>query len=115
MTRANSASQYHLITNASKREVSEALFQLKDASIEIEATSKLLSNERIIMFLSFRLEDAETRYSNSERECLAIVKCLAEVKWLVIENLHSIMIYSNHDALKFIFATENTEQARISS
>ncbi len=113
MAGADPAAQYHLATDASKRGVGGVLFQLKGVSIGTEATPKLLSNERIVMFLSFRLEDAETRYSNSERECLAVVKCLAEVKWLVIGNDHPVLIYSDHEALKSIFATGNTDQARI--
>jgi len=113
MAGADPAAQYHLATDASKRGVGGVLFQLKGVPTGTEATPKLLPNERIVMFLSFRLEDAETRYSNSERECLAVVKCLAEVKWLVIGNNHPVMIYSDHEALKSIFSTGNTDQARI--
>lgn len=113
MIEANSTAQYHLITDASKRDVDEVLFQLKEVLIETEATLKLLSNERIVMFLSFRLENAEIRYFNSKRECLAVIKCLAEIKWLIIENDHSVLIYSNHETLKFIFIIENTDQIRI--
>lgn len=113
MTEADSTAQYYLVIDVSKRSVEEVLFQLKEVLRGTEVTSKLLSNERIVMFLSFRLEDAETRYFNSERECLAVVKYLAEIKWLVIENDHSVLIYSNHEALKSIFATGNTDQVRI--
>ncbi len=113
MTEANSAAQYHLVIDASKRDVSEVLFQLKEVFIETEATLKLLLNERIVMFLSFRLENAEIRYFNSERKCLAVIKCLAEIKWLIIENDHSVLIYSDHEALKSIFVIENTDQIRI--
>ena len=79
------------------------------------ATPKFLPNERIIMFLSFRLQDAETRYSNSERECFAIVKSLAEIRWLVMRSKHPVMIYTDHEALKPIFATEQTEKGRIAT
>ena len=48
------------------------------------------------MFLSFRLADVETRYVNSERECLAVVRCLAEVRWLVMGNQHPVLVYSDH-------------------
>ena len=113
MIEANSTAQYHLITDASKRDVDEVLFQLKEVLIKTEAIFKLLSNERIVMFLSFRLENAEIRYFNSKRECLAVIKCLAEVKWLIIENDHSVLIYSNHETLKSIFVIENTDQVRI--
>jgi len=80
MTEANSTAQYHLVIDASKRDVSEVLFQLKEVLIETKAILKLLSNERIVMFLSFRLENAEIRYFNSKCKCLAVIKCLTEIK-----------------------------------
>ena len=49
-----------------------------------------LSNKRAIMFLSFRLPDAETRYSNSERECFAIVSVLQKSDgWWWVANTQS--------------------------
>jgi len=80
MIEVNSTAQYHLVIDANKRNVSEVLFQLKEVLIETEATLKLLSNERIVMFLSFRLENAEIRYFNLKHKCLAVIKCLAEIK-----------------------------------
>jgi hypothetical protein len=64
MIESNSTAQYHLIIDASKKDVDEVLFQLKEIFIETEAILKLLSNERIVMFLSFRLENVEIRYFN---------------------------------------------------
>jgi hypothetical protein len=80
MIEANSIAQYHLVINASKRDVDEVLFQLKEILIETEAILKLLSNERIVMFLSFRLENAEIRYFNLKHKYLAVIKCLAKIK-----------------------------------
>ena len=67
------------------------------------------------MFLSFRLQDAETRCSNSERECLAVVRCLAEVRWLIMGSRYPVIIYSDHEALESIFATGQTERGRIAT
>lgn len=78
-----------------------------------EATPKFRENERINMFLSFQLSDAETRYVNSERECLAIIRCLNEVKWLVIGSRCPVMIYSDHRALSDIFSKGDSTKARI--
>lgn len=69
--------------------------------------------ERIVMFLSFRLSDAETRYSNPERECLAVVKCLAEVRWMIIGSKFLVMIYSDHSALKTILIRGSEGNSRI--
>lgn len=115
MIEVNLAVQYHLVINVSKRNVREVLFQLKKILTETKVILKLLSNERIIMFLLFKLENAKIKYFNSKRKYLTVVKCLTEMKWLIIENNHSVMIYSNHDMLKFIFFIENTDQTRIIS
>lgn len=76
----NSTAQYHLIIDTSKRDVNEVLFQLKEVFIETKVTLKLLLNERIIMFLSFKLENAEIKYFNLKYKCLVIIKCLTKIK-----------------------------------
>ena len=53
------------------------------------------------MFLSFKLQDADSRYSYSERECYAIVKSLAEIPCIVIGSKHPIMVYTDHEVLKW--------------
>ena len=102
--------QYHLAVDASEEAVGGCLFQLQGVPAGTEASPKFLPNERVIMFLSFRLNDAETRYVNSERECLAIVRCLAEVRWLVIGSKHPVLAYSDHDALMPIMEKGQTEK-----
>jgi len=74
--------QYHLAVDASKRAIGGVLFQLEgvDAGTEAAGTGNHRMAERIILFISFRLTDVETRYSNSEREALAVICCLAEVR-----------------------------------
>ena len=115
MAGADPELQYHLVADASQRCIGGAIFQLKGVPAGTEASPKFQSNERIIMFLSFRLNDAETRYVNSERECLAIVRCLAEVRWLVIGSKYPVKIYTDHNALQPIFAKGQTEKGRISN
>ncbi len=97
---ANPAVQYHLATDASKWCLGGVLFQLIDASHGIEATNSYTKHMRIIMFMSFRLEDAETRYDTTEREALAVVRCLAEVRLLVTRSEYPTKLYTNHSALK---------------
>jgi len=74
---------------------------------------KFLPNERINIFLSFRLTDVESRYVNSEREYLAIVRCLVEVRWLVIRSKFLIIVYSNYEALKLVMNTGYIDKGRI--
>lgn len=87
------------------------MFQMEGVEAGTEATPKFRENERINMFLSFRLSDAETRYVNSERECLAIVKCLNEVKWLVIGSKFPTIIYSDNHALSDKFNKGDSTKA----
>src|SRR5205807_8973303 len=70
--------------------------------------------ERIIMFMSFKLIDAETRYSNSEHEALAVVRCLAEVRWMVMASKYPVLVYTNHEALKTLLTEpDNDAHGRI--
>lgn len=105
--------QYHLAVDASKNAIGGVLFQVKNVPAGTEAPLKFLDSQRIITFLSFRLTDAETRYTNSEKECLAVVCCLAEVKWLVIGSGFSTMVYSDRSALQDMFENGESEKARI--
>jgi hypothetical protein len=73
------ALQFHLVTDASKTGVGGVLFQLRGIPAGTMAGPKHRASEQIVMFLSFRLSDQESRYTNPERECLAVVKCLTSV------------------------------------
>ena len=74
---------HHLSTDASKTGVGGVLFQLLNCEPGTKITIKNRSDRRIIMFISLRLADAETRYSTTEQETLAVLRCLKEVSWLV--------------------------------
>jgi len=52
------------------------------------------------MFIPFRLTDVETRYSNSEREAPAVIRGLAEIKWMVIASDYPVLVYTDYSALK---------------
>ena len=108
--------QYHLAVDASKKGIGGALFQLEGISAHTEATNSLghRDAERMIMFISFKLEDAETRYSNSEREALAVIRCLAKVRWMVISSLYPILVYTDHEALRVLLTgLDNDAHGRI--
>ena len=113
MIEINQNFQFHLINDASETELNECLFQLNEMKSKTEIIFKWLFNEKNNMFLSFKLVDAKTRYFNIEKKCYIIVKCLTEIKWLMMRNKHSIMIYIDHKTSKFIFATKQIEKKRI--
>ena len=77
---ADPAVQYYLATDASKWCLGDVLFQLVDAPPGREATHSYKEHIRIIMFISFQLEDAETRYDTTEKKAPAVVRCLAEIR-----------------------------------
>ena len=108
--------QYHLAVDASKRGLGGILFQLTWIPSGVEATNSPLHREaeRVIMFISFKLPDAETRYSNSEREALAVVRCLAEVRWMVIASEYPVFVYTDHEALRVLLTgIDNDAHGRI--
>ena len=100
--------QYHLATDASKTGIGGVLFQLPDHSMGTIAGKKTIGAEAIVMFLSFRLEDRETRYHTTEREALAVVRCLKEVRWLVLGSAHPVLLYTDHQALVTLLKSDET-------
>lgn len=116
MALPNPQGQYHLAVDASKKGIGGVLFQLDGVEPGTEAGNTTLhrSAERIIMFISFRLTDVETRYSNSEREALAVIRCLAEIKWMVIASDYPVLVYTDHSALKTLLTgLDNDAHGRI--
>ena len=108
--------QYHLAVDASKKGIGGALFQLEGIAPHTEASNSVVhrDSERMVMFISFKLEDAETRYSNSEREALAVIRCLAEVRWMVISSAYPILVYTDHEALRVLLTgLDNDAHGRI--
>ena len=75
--------QYHLATDASRTGIGGVLFQLIDCEPGTRISTNNRKNMRIVMFISLRLTGAETRYSTTEQETLAVLRCLKEVSWLV--------------------------------
>jgi len=116
MAAPDPAAQYHLAGDASKLGISGVLFQPDGIPPGTEALSKTSyrAAERIIMFISFRLSDTEKRYSNSEREALAVIRCLAEVHWMVIASSYPVFVYTDYAALKILLTgSENDTHGRI--
>lgn len=74
-----------------------------------------MENERIMIFLSYQLTDVKTWYENSEREYLAVIRCLTEIKCLAINKPYEILIYLDHCALKDIFSKGDSKKAQINA
>jgi hypothetical protein len=50
----------------------------------------------MVMFVSFKLEVAQQSYSNSEREALAVMRALAEVRWRMVASPWPVIVYTDH-------------------
>jgi len=104
--------QYHLSCDASQYAYGGVLFQLVgEEPGTILSSPKLVDKVRLVQCISKKFLDAETRYHTTEREALAIVRCLEEVRWVVNENLHKIIVYTDHECLRT--ARKNTDKGRI--
>jgi hypothetical protein len=99
MTGADHSRQFHLASNTSLYSSGGALFQILNCNAGTEAIDALKKDFRFITFLSTKFIDAETRYYTTLRETLAVVRNLAQVKWLVIGSLYPVMVYTDHSAL----------------
>ena len=116
MASSDPQGQYHLAIDASKQGIGVVLFQLAGIEDCTEATNteKHPTAEPIIMFMSSRLAEVETRYSNSEREALAVIRCLAEVRWMIMASPFSVFVYTDHEALRTILTgPDNDAEGRI--
>lgn len=109
MQGADHYAPYHLATDASVRGLGGVLFQLLQSCGDRAYTPKDFDDIRILLFFSFRLQDAETRYSMPEKEMFAIVKTLREVHWLVEAFPFPTHVYTDH--LSIIQAMCNFESA----
>ena len=94
--------QYHLATDASKTGMGGVLFQIIDQPAGTIAAQKNRKTQRIIMFISKPFTEAETRYSTTEREALAVVRCLEEVRWLVLGSAFPTKVHQQKGALRQI-------------
>jgi len=116
MASPNPNTQYHIAVDASKKGIGGVLFQLVGIEAGTEAgNGKVYRDaERIIMFMSFRVSEVEARYSNSEREALAVIRCLAEVRRMVMACKYPILVYTDHEALRTLLTgLDNDTHGRI--
>jgi hypothetical protein len=109
--------QYHLSTDASSYAYGGILFQLPTlpAGTILDKTNK--DHMRIVQFISKAFSDPETRYHTTEREGLAVIRCLEEVRWLVMQAMDiPVIVYTNHKSLLSILdgslAKESPNAAR---
>jgi hypothetical protein len=92
--------QYHLATDASASAYGGVLFQLPALPTGTKLEKGNKDEMRILQFVSKSFTDPETRYHTTEREGLAVIRCLDEVRWLVMQAMDiPVMVDTDHKAL----------------
>lgn len=66
------------------------------------------------MYFSYRLTDAQRRYSIGEKETLAIVQCLADCTELILPSPHTTLVYTDHHNLLKTFGADSANRGRVS-
>jgi len=99
--------QYHLMTDASMHAIGGVLVQLPNSPAGTNISTVTKTDMKVIMFISKRLLPAETRYSTTEREALAILRCLEEVRWLIIGSPFLTKVYTDHQALVILLRKDD--------
>jgi hypothetical protein len=92
--------QFILYSDACRKGIAGALYQVGDDG-----------KEHPILFISRGLTDAETRYSATELECLAVVWCLHKLEHFVDGS--QLKLYTDHAALKWIWDIKSTINSRL--
>lgn len=110
-TGGDSAVQYHLMCDASQTGIGAVLFQLPNEKPGTPLKGKQKQDVKIMMFISQRLSDVETRYLNTEREALAVLRGLEECRWLIVGSPFPVMVYTDHSALLSGLKGEGTRGA----
>jgi hypothetical protein len=89
----------HLATDASQTGTRAYLFQLPTHPAVTLATEVPLEDQQVILFMSYRMTETETRYTATEREALAVIKCLADCEHYLRETRFAVKLYTDHSAL----------------
>ena len=98
VVRGDPGRRFYLSVCASKEGWGAVLFQLKELDEErLETVGKGFpkGKEQVVQFISQKFADTETRYLELERECLAVLRALEEVRFLIIHVKNPVVIYTN--------------------
>ena len=88
--------EHHLMTDASSHTLGGVFFQLPGLPTGTSLTVSTRKKMKIIMFIWKRFLLAETRYSTTEREMLAVLRCLEEIRWLVLGSSFPTKVYTDY-------------------
>lgn len=105
------ARRHYFAVTISKWGFGAVFFQLdREDEDKLEKAGKGFprGKERVIQFISQRFADTETQYTEVERECLAMLRSLEEVRPMVIASRFPVVVYTDFIALVSILRNDDT-------
>lgn len=105
--------QYHLSTDTSNKGLGRVLFQIPTRAPGTKASAKTRKEEEPVIYLSFALTDTESRYSTTEKEVLAVIRCLEEARWLVLGAKYRTLVYTDHTAVRSVMGKHSDATGRL--
>lgn len=107
--------QFHLSSDASGVATGAVLFQIAGTPPGTQMTDAWMKRMRTVMYISFRLEDAETRYHIGERETLGVVKALLESRRYILPSQYPTFVYTDHLNMLSTLSVEGNPTGKIAS
>ena len=77
---------------------------IEEVEEEEDYSFSVYSNLSIV----YQFTPAQSRYHTTERECLAVVKSLTEVSWIVKGSRFPVVLYTDHSALLMFGASRSS-------
>ena len=108
----DSTQRFYLSVTANTHGFRAIFFQLAEedertTNDQYKDTGPTRGNERVIQFISQTFIDAETRYGAVEREYLAILRSLEEVRYQVLQSPYPVVIYTSTSAATLLRKNED--------
>ncbi|RPA72138.1 DNA/RNA polymerase, partial [Ascobolus immersus RN42] len=99
------------VTNRIQNGMGAVVFQLPGHPPNTKLSTTNRKDMRVVEYISQRFTPAESRYTNSEREALALVKALKETRVHILGpgSPFPIMVYTDHSALTTLLKADSVK------
>lgn len=103
--------RYYLAVCSVNTGFGSVLFQLEDNDErKLDKTRGFpKGKERVVQFIAQSFSDVESRYLDVERDCLALLRSLEEVRFLLLESQHPVVVFSDAAALISILGKDDSK------
>lgn len=104
--------RYYLSVCAGKHGFGGVLFQLeKEVEEKVERGKGMFPKrkEQVVQFIAQAFSDTESRYLDVEKGCLALLRSLEEVRFLVLNSRYPVVVYSSSPILVSILGKDDSK------